>query len=382
MKFIPLHALVVTAGPMATAVFPTHEVLGLKDVARDLVGDRARAPGFLPPAVEELARRVGAKLTLGERAVVSADDLDRHQRLALVKGAATHGASIIYVLDDPAIDPEMARGEGVAEVAFLSRGPVTPVPPIATGGDLLARLGDRFVGITAVGDIHGMQHSLLDALAWARARRHFVVFLGDYVDYGTATLEVAEEVHRLVTRGEAVCVLGNHERKIHRWLMASRQGTRRPRLSDGNRVTVDALERLRPDARNRWAGRFCAAVWHAMPVIDVGSVVFTHAAVHPSYWTSTPKPEWVERYALFGEGEAIPGGRFTMSYRWIDEVPADRVVIVGHDVRATEPRIVTGVRGGRVVYLDTGCGKGGSLSTADLRLQPDGMLRLENLNLH
>ena len=71
-----------------------------------------------------------------------------------------------------------------------------------------------------------------------------------------------------------------------------------------------------------------------------------------------------------------------MSYRWVDDVPEGRIVIVGHDIRAKEPRAVVGAKGGKTVFLDTGCGKGGTLSTADLRFDPDGSVRLENLNVH
>jgi protein phosphatase len=57
----------------------------------------------------------------------------------------------------------------------------------------------------------------------------------------------------------------------------------------------------------------------------------------------------------------------TRTYNWIDEVPAEITVIIGHDVIATD-RIVErrGALGGRVLFCDTGAGKGGKLSAIDM----------------
>jgi hypothetical protein len=50
-------------------------------------------------------------------------------------------------------------------------------------------------------------------------------------------------------------------------------------------------------------------------------------------------------------------------YTWIDSIPANHTVVVGHDPRKTDhPMMVTnGVRG-RAIFLDTGSSKGGKLS--------------------
>jgi hypothetical protein len=55
-------------------------------------------------------------------------------------------------------------------------------------------------------------------------------------------------------------------------------------------------------------------------------------------------------------------------YRWVDKLPAPYTAIVGHDRRAdqTTPTLYAGARGGRALFLDTGCGKGGALSFVDL----------------
>lgn len=69
-------------------------------------------------------------------------------------------------------------------------------------------------------------------------------------------------------------------------------------------------------------------------------------------------------------GEVYDDGYPVRLYNWIDEVPMGKTVIVGHDkmpiynINITAPMIVTNKNGGRTVFMDTGCGKGGYLSGA------------------
>jgi hypothetical protein len=224
-----------------------------------------------------------------------------------------------------------------------------------------------------------MHQSLLNVIAWARARRNFLYFLGDIIDFGWDTLAVAEEVHNLVMRGEAAMVMGNHERKIAKWVEAMETGEKRPKLSEGNRVTTEALSALGPDARVRWLGKFRALLAHSPLIVDLDHVVLAHAGVHRTYW-GDPDQEWIDRYALFGEGES-QRNHYHQTFRWVEAIPAGHLVMVGHHMRFAEPRVTTNAQGGQVVYLDTDCGKGGKLSSADLRFE-DGRLRLVNLNVH
>jgi hypothetical protein len=71
-----------------------------------------------------------------------------------------------------------------------------------------------------IGDIHG-ELPALRALGrelgydvdggWSHPERRFLIFLGDLVDRGAYSLEVADLVHDLVSRRRAVCIMGNHE---------------------------------------------------------------------------------------------------------------------------------------------------------------------------
>jgi hypothetical protein len=51
----------------------------------------------------------------------------------------------------------------------------------------------------------------------------------------------------------------------------------------------------------------------------------------------------------------------------VDAIPPGLNVVVGHDARSeTAPMVSKSPLGGRAVLLDTGCGKGGTLSWMDL----------------
>ena len=104
-------------------------------------------------------------------------------------------------------------------------------------------------------------------------------------------------------------------------------------------------------------------------------ITLVHAACHPSIWegalpNSTGKT--AQSRFLVGEtnGEMMPDGYPVRLYNWIEEVPVGKTVMVGHDrmpihnVPITEPMVKDNANGGKVVFLDTGCGKGGFLSGA------------------
>lgn len=393
-KIIPLHSLVITVGPgrtsrrSAVSVFPTHEVLDEEGVRTDLVGDRS-----LPPSVvfDEIRRRAKLKLGVGERVVIEAPNLRRTERLALASMALSIGIPVFYLLcaddtaDDAALDlyymtiRDASRGDGVAEVIDAAEHDIVPVSGFPA--DPLPVLRSTYSGITAFGDIHGMHNTFLTALSWARSRNHFCVFLGDAVSYGPGSLEVVDEIHRVVARGGGVMLRGNHERKIERWLWQNEQGRVTVRLSEGNRVVTKSLIDMDTRSRNRWVGRFRGLMARAPHRLTLGNVTFTHAAVWPGVWTGDTDYRQDESYALFGEFDATSEVR-AYTHRWVSHIPDGHTVIVGHEMRSNTHPVTVGNDGtGTTIFLDTGCGKGGPLSTVDLKFTDDG-LRVENFNVH
>ena len=349
LLIIPFHCLVLCARDQLEH-FPPHERLSQEIITRDLVGDARRDLHAIVYA--ELRHRLGLKLSLGQRVAVAVDDAWQKQQLAAL--ATNQGAQVIELQGN------------------------TPTLVQATPTDPIDALRAAWKGITIVGDLHGDLHALTTALTWAQARQNFVWFLGDVIDYGDGTLEAADAVYRTVMQGTAAMIIGNHERKIAKWLDQRENGRPHLRISAANQVTIEALDALKPAARKQWIGRFRSLLSHASLIQQIGNMTLLHAAAHPTLWGTAPDYMLIEQFALYGEADHS-GGKFRRVHRWIDAVPEGQMVFVGHDVMSEFPIIVTGAKGGRVVFLDTGCGTGGHLSTADLRFSPAG-LRLECFN--
>jgi protein phosphatase len=346
----------------------------------------------------EIHRRVEIKLQLGERVIVNAANLRKDGRLALANVGLNFGVPVFYlVCDNIDADPnirqrflsaekDILRGDGVAEVIDLRVCEVVPVRKIIEETALID-IRNRFNGITVIGDIHGMYNSMLNALDWARSRHHFVLFLGDVVDYGQGTLECADEVYRTVMRGNGELIIGNHERKITKWIDQSEKARHKIRLSEGNRVTIQALNHLGSPRREHWMSRFKGLVSRSPFMLSLDNYVFTHAAIHPSWWTEAQDQKNMENFSLFGEFDPsasvfTEANRPHRTYKWVDAIPANTTVFVGHDARSfTVPYTQSNSAGGKAVFLDTGSGKGGNLSSVDLRFTPEG-LHIENFTRH
>jgi protein phosphatase len=360
----------------ANRLFPAHEIMTPESLMMDLVGDTDR-PDLMNIALTEMRRRVSLKLSLGERVVVASPTFSRQDhRIAFAKIAIAQGASVVYLLAPTMVDPALNGGDGLATViAHTNVRVIKPLP-----ANPLPLLRDHYRGITVIADVHGELERFQEAIAWAKSRKHFIWFLGDVVDCGAKTIQVLTQVYHLVMRGEAAFILGNHERKIARWIAHQEsKESRSIRLSEGNKVTVDALMRMSADKRTQWCGQFRSLLNRSNLIMHLGTVAFTHAAIHPDEWSGKHEHQGIEDFALYGEPDAT-AAEFCLSYRWVDAVPSGKIVFVGHDVRSSlAPQVVTGAKGGKVVFLDTGSGKGGFLSTADLRFVATG-LHLENFN--
>ena len=377
MKVVPLHCVVIAVGSADNARhyvgFYDHEIITTAKIINDLVGPAVRLD--IDEIVRaEVLRRMLLKLRLGERVIIDVE-MTRSQRVALANAARAVGVPVFYLITAETDDRDTARGDGVAEILDCRIAPVIPVPP-AREIDF-KYLKDRYAGLTVIGDVHGMHQSLQTALSWARSRNHFPVFVGDIIDYGPGTLEVADEVYRLVMRGEAKFILGNHERKIMRWIDGHRV-----KLSDGNRTTTSALQQIGETQKNRWVGRFRGLYQNSRLIDSIGNVILVHGGLHPSYWKNEFS-DVVENTAFFGEvdGSRSQPGRPIRSYHWVESIPSERMVVVGHDRRSESPFVQTNAANGKAIFLDTGSGKGGVLSSADFRFEQEG-LRLENFNIY
>lgn len=316
----------------------------MQTIERDLVG--VIRPDLSPIIFDELRHRVNLKLRIGERVVICGRFTDdaKHQ----LSNIATNLG--LCVIDDDVERPAVR-------------------PPS------LRNVASEWNGITVIGDVHGNLEALKAAILWARARHNFMWFLGDIIDYGAATLETMTTVYHAVMAGTAGMVLGNHERKIARWLDQRENGKINVHLSDGNKVTTQALAQLSKEKQRQWVGQFRSLLAHTSLLCTTHDITLIHGAIHPTFWSSDPDHDAIEQYALYGESEH-KGKKYRRTYHWVDHVPMDQTVVVGHDMKHDYPLVKTGAKGGQTIFLDTGCGKGGRLSSADLRFYDKG-LKLE-----
>jgi protein phosphatase len=281
---------------------------------------------------------------------------------------------------------DLKQGDKIADVIDIKRDQFEVIIPY-DNSDLFAQIIARgYEGITVVPDVHGQLNPLLNVIRWAQRRNNFILFTGDLIDYGKDSLEASEEAYRLVIRGEAEMIQGNHEKKIYRWIMQRDGGGSHIKLSEGNKMTTNRIEAMSEAEAEKWTSRFKALVNMSRNHRIAQNFVFTHGAVHPDIWANTDKRVTgkFEEMCLFGEVDNTSPRRQdgfpNRVYNWVDLLPMNSVAIVGHDIRSTEiPLVHQGKLGGQAIFLDTGCGKHGHLSTVDIRFV-DGTPKVENFN--
>lgn len=375
MRIVPLNCLVLIVGQenvQYTRYFPEYEYIEPSVIRQEISNGNFRF-NLEETVTAELKHRAFTKLKHGERVVVDIRHLDKNQRWFFVKSFSEYGVPIFYLVIGQ--DKEHMQGDGLAEIIDANMG-VSPILPYA---DEYTKLEAKYNGITVIGDIHGMYDAMQTAIGWAKSRNHYIVLLGDILDYGPSSLECIDEAYRLVMRGEATVILGNHERKIMRWIDG--HGVK---LSPGNRITTDALDNLGNYAKSRWKGRFRGLYQNGHLVRKIGNVVFVHAAAHPAIWRGAANDKYIENHAFFGEIATKSDGapsKPLLSHSWVNSIPDQHMVVVGHEIRSDEaPVVQSGQLGGKALFIDTGSGKGGRLSTADFKFG-DGGLYHQNFNV-
>ncbi|MGP0094205.1 MAG: metallophosphoesterase [Xanthobacteraceae bacterium] len=228
-----------------------------------------------------------------------------------------------------------------------------------------------FDGIRVIGDVHGEAQAFRSAIEQARAKNLFVVALGDLVDRGPDSVGALRLGLELLDRGTGLFLRSNHDDKLRRALLGN-PITVGPDL----KRTLDAIA-AEPD-RSFFVARVREALHTAPWWLRAGDRLLVHGGFHPAM-LSAPGPEAVSsreaaeacrRLAIYGEVDKRAAGRGeppARTYRWLDTVPAGVTVVIGHDVVSTEEIVERrGALGGRLLFCDTGCGRGGPLSFLDL----------------
>jgi len=241
---------------------------------------------------------------------------------------------------------------------------------IASGG---------YNGLVTFSDIHAHAKKLKKGIRYALKNNLFIIFLGDLVDGHDRPLETVLAVKAILDAGTGVLVIGNHDDKFYRYAKGNPvilKKQNKQTLADvpkgGEQLflqtMIDLAEHQMSDHMHRFAN------WR-----------FIHGAAHVDVWADPENPDNLTKKAkhraMYGEvnGETEADGFPVRLYNWVDEIPSDHNVIVGHDRKPygagkladKGPLDQTGVKGGRAVFTDMGCGKGGVLCLSVFKIEGD-----------
>ena len=399
MKKIPLNSLCLlftNSNDIRKKVerkFLKHEVITLFDIKNEILG-----PGYWPNydyhIMQEFQNRIKTKLNVGRRVLVSDSIMTKSNRIDIARLAKYHNIPIFYIFSHSDIkksklDEGIKHGDYLAEIINLDLGMdqfelIKPYNKFNLEQEAKTR---GYHGITLIPDIHGMKESAISAITWAKQQNNLIIFLGDIIDYGPSNKECVDLVYDLVIRGQALNIIGNHEFKIFKWLQNEYLNADYfLNISKGNQVTINELEGRNERERQEFLIKMSALFAHGSYHLRINqNVAIAHAGYNNSLFSNTyqyPKGS-EEKLLIFGQintNKRTADDKPTTVYNWVDELEEGKTVFVGHNIRSyANAYEQIGVNGARVIFLDTGCGKGGPLSTADISLSP---VKLRNFNRH
>ncbi|MBL1067067.1 polynucleotide kinase-phosphatase [Streptomyces sp. 7-21] len=367
------------------------------DACRAMVADDENDQSATAEAFDLLHVIAGKRLAAGRLTVVDATSVQRESRRSLVRLAREHDVlPVAIVLDIPervcaernAARPERAALpdhvirrqhrelrrslRGLAREGFRTVHVLRGEEEVAAARVRLRRRYNDLTHLTGpfdlIGDVHGCRgelESLLsgplgyvlerDGSGRAVNARHpegrTAVFLGDLVDRGPDSPGVLRLVLGMTAAGNALCVPGNHENKLARYLAG-----RNTSMAHGLAETAAQLEREEetdPGFRARVREFLDGLVSHY--VLDGGRLVVSHAGLPERYHGRTSGR--VRAHALYGDttGETDEFS-LPVRYPWADEYRGKAAVVYGH-TPVPEARWHN-----NTLCLDTGCVFGGRLS--------------------
>ncbi|MFB7353520.1 polynucleotide kinase-phosphatase [Streptomyces gardneri] len=353
------------------------------DFCRGLVADDENDQSASKDAFDVLHYITGKRLAAGRLTVVDATNVQQEARRQLVRLAREHDVlPIAIVLDLPeevcrtrnAGRPDRAdmpahviqrhRRElrrslrGLEREGFRKVHVLRSVEEVEEAEVVLERRYNDLRHLTGpfdiIGDIHGCR-SELDTLL---ARLGYVdghhpegrtaVFVGDLVDRGPDSPGVLRRVMAMVASGDALCVPGNHENKLGRWLKG-----KKVQQTHGLAETIEQLEGESEEFRAQVARFIDGLVSHY--VLDGGALVVCHAGLPEKYHGRTSGR--VRSHALYGDttGETDEFG-LPVRYPWAEDYRGRAAVVYGHTPVPNTSWV------NNTICLDTGAVFGGKMT--------------------
>ncbi|QGZ51475.1 polynucleotide kinase-phosphatase [Streptomyces sp. QHH-9511] len=353
------------------------------DLCRGLVADDENDQSASRDAFDVLHYIAGKRLEAGRLTVVDATNVQSEARRQLVQLARRYDVlPIAIVLDLPeevcqarnAARPDRAdmprhvvqrhRRELRRSLRGLEREGFRKVHVLRTVEEVEAaevvlekRFNDlrHFTGpFDIIGDVHGCRselETLLAKLGYADGHHpegRTAVFVGDLVDRGPDSPGVLRRVMGMVAAGDALCVPGNHENKLGRWLKG-----RKVQETHGLAETIEQLGRESEEFRAEVGAFIDGLVSHY--ILDEGKLVVCHAGLPEKYHGRTSGR--VRSHALYGDttGETDEFG-LPVRYPWAEEYRGRAAVVYGHTPVPNTSWI------NNTICLDTGAVFGGKMT--------------------
>ena len=178
------------------------------------------------------------------------------------------------------------------------------------------------------------------------------LFLGDLVDRGPRILDTVRLVRNMVVAGSGLCIIGNHENKLLRWLSG-----KKVKLTFGLAETVAEIEAVSAAERDSAIAEL-QAFFKSMEshyIFDKGNLVTAHAGLRESL--QGRRSGHVHNFAMYGEttGETDQFG-LPVRYEWATEYRGKAAVVYGHTP------VAEAVWLNNTIDIDTGCVFGGKLT--------------------
>lgn len=424
IKKIPLHSLIINIGPDKDSVnpecinytvdyyissgFKRHEIISICDTIENICGDYRRYD-YNSEAINMLQNIVDFKLKNGEKVVIIGNFSLKSKRELFTNIAKKYDVPVFYVImDENLYNSDISYGRkqkesfksnlrssikgdgGIAVSVLTNQDTISAIKKIDGDNALVSLCNTEYNGITSCGDIHGMHDLMLETIDWSIQRGNLFLTTGDFIDYGPSNMKCINTLYERIIYGNAISTIGNHEKKILKWIDLYENGMDYENimtLSEGNLVTINEFLDLSEKDFITLSSKFKTILNHSRHHYVFGNTMFVHAAAEPSMFNNT-SPRLIGRLevmALYGEidpiNKKLENGYPNRIYSWVDRIPENHNVIVGHDIRSkyTIPKF-HGKLGGTAIFCDCGSGKGGSLGSCDLQFNKNN-LEIKNFNM-
>lgn len=397
---IPDFALVVLIGAsgsgkstFAKAHFKPTEIVS-SDVCRGIVADDENDQTATGPAFELVHFIIEQRLAARRLTVVDATNVRAEDRRRYVALARRHHALPVALVCDVGQAVCHERNAGRPDRQFGSHVVRNQTRALGRGLRGLQKEGYRHVHIMRsvaemdaatlvreplwtdrrrttgpfdiIGDVHGCcdeLQALLERLGYgvrfegegeARActvtppdgRR--AVFVGDLVDRGPRTPDVLRLVMSMVEAGTGLCVRGNHDEKLLKWMNG-----RKVRIAHGLAESIEQIEAEPEIFRKRTRAFLDGLISHYW--LDEGRLAVAHAGIKESMFGRASGA--IRAFTMFGEttGETDEFG-LPVRHNWAAEYRGGVQIVYGH-TPVLEAEWLNGT-----LCIDTGCVFGGKLT--------------------